>query len=278
MKVTSNANYLVSIITSAFNNQETIEESWKSIERQTYENWEWIVVNDGSTDGTKEILSKVRGERIKVVHLKENLGVSNGRNHALKLAKGDFICFLDGDDLLPKYSLSSRVEKFATNEKIEFVDGQVLSFRENISNVIHRYQPNFIGDPLVELLSLSGLVFRGNTWMIKRKGDKEYRFQSDLSYGEDLLFQARLADGGLYSFTKKPVLYYRQHGKSAMNNLDGLEDGYLRIYAELKTIPHVSAILLEKYRIRAQSIMVKSFLKTGKTIKAFKSWIKFNNL
>ncbi len=278
MRVTSNTDNLISIITSTFNNQETIEESWASVEGQTYENWEWIVVNDGSTDGTHEILSKIRDARIKVLHLKENMGVSNGRNHALKMAKGDFICFLDGDDILPKCSLSSRVEKFATNEKIEFVDGQVLSFREHVSNVTHRYQPDFIGDPLVELLSLSGSVFRGNTWMIKVKRDKDYRFQSDLKHGEDLLFQVRLADGGWYSFTEKPVLYYRQHRKSAMNNLAGLENGYLRIYDELKMIPHVSVLLIEKYRTRAQSIMVRSFLKTGKAIKAFKSWIKFNNL
>lgn len=278
MEVTPNTDNLVSIITSTFNNQETIEESWASVEGQTYENWEWIVVNDGSTDGTHEILSKARDARIKVLHLKENMGVSNGRNHALKMAKGDFICFLDGDDILSKCSLSSRVEKFATNENIEFVDGQVLSFREHVSNVIHRYQPDFTGDPLVELLSLSGSVFRGNTWMIKVKRDKEYRFQSDLKHGEDLLFQVCLADGGCYSFTEKPVLYYRQHQKSAMNNLAGLENGYLRIYDELKMIPHVSTLLIERYRIRAQSIMVRSFLKTGKVIKALKSWIKFNNL
>lgn len=91
---------LVSIIMPAYNVDEYIEESIRSIQAQTYPNWELIVVNDGSTDTTQAVVERLASQdsRIRLV-TQPNGGVSRARNRGLELARGEYISFLDGDDL-----------------------------------------------------------------------------------------------------------------------------------------------------------------------------------
>lgn len=91
---------LVSVIMPAYNVGGYIAESIRSVQKQTYGNWELIVVNDGSTDNTREIVSKLSNEdpRIRLITQK-NGGVARARNRGLAEAEGEYVAFLDGDDL-----------------------------------------------------------------------------------------------------------------------------------------------------------------------------------
>ncbi len=113
--------FLVSIITPVFNSSKTIEETYLSIQSQTYSNWEWIVVNDCSTDNTLEVVKKlvVDDKRIKVVSLKENSGAAVARNKGIELAQGRFIAFLDSDDLWKKDKLEHQIS-FMLNNNYSF--------------------------------------------------------------------------------------------------------------------------------------------------------------
>lgn len=99
---------LVSIIMPSYNAANTIIDSLESIIAQTYTNWELIIVNDGSTDETREIVQKytMNDSRIVLINFPTNKGVSSARNIALKSAKGAFIAFCDADDIW----LSSKLE------------------------------------------------------------------------------------------------------------------------------------------------------------------------
>ena len=92
---------LVSVIIPAYNIERYISRCLDSIMAQTYNNLEIIVIDDGSKDQTAEILDdyQKRDSRIIVVH-KENGGVSSARNNGLDIATGDYISFVDGDDLI----------------------------------------------------------------------------------------------------------------------------------------------------------------------------------
>ncbi len=101
-----------SIIIPCYNQAQFLEETLLSVFNQTYSNWECIIVNDGSLDNTEEIAKKWVGKDTRFVYLKkENGGLSSARNFGLKKASGDYIQFLDSDDLLdPKkieFSLNS---------------------------------------------------------------------------------------------------------------------------------------------------------------------------
>lgn len=94
-------NNLISIIVPAYNIAEYLPRCLDSILNQTYSNLEVIVISDGSTDGTNEVIKKYANKDSRIVPVyKENSGVSDTRNRGLDIAKGDYIGFVDGDDYI----------------------------------------------------------------------------------------------------------------------------------------------------------------------------------
>ncbi|NDL01284.1 glycosyltransferase family 2 protein [Photorhabdus bodei] len=94
-----NNDILVSIIIPAFNVEDIIENSINSVLNQTYKNTEIIIVNDGSTDGTMDVLNRLSEQYFNIeVFSQENRGISAARNVGLSKAKGDYVTFLDSDD------------------------------------------------------------------------------------------------------------------------------------------------------------------------------------
>ncbi|SFG56853.1 teichuronic acid biosynthesis protein TuaG [Sporolactobacillus nakayamae] len=91
---------LVSIITPTFCSEKTIRKTIRSVREQTYPHWELIIIDDASTDRTRELLREAaeKDSRIKLLFLQENRGAAFARNRALELAQGRYIAFLDSDD------------------------------------------------------------------------------------------------------------------------------------------------------------------------------------
>ena len=98
-------NQLVSIIMPAYNSETYIEKSIESILSQTYKCFEFIIINDGSTDKTRSIIKKYKDPRINLIDNNRNLGLSRSVNKGLKVAKGMFIARHDSDDI----SLPTRI-------------------------------------------------------------------------------------------------------------------------------------------------------------------------
>lgn len=90
---------MVSIIMPSWNTGRLIAESIQSVIDQTYPNWELLIVDDCSTDNTDEVVGKFHDERIRYFHNERNSGAALTRNHALQKARGEWIAFLDSDDL-----------------------------------------------------------------------------------------------------------------------------------------------------------------------------------
>ncbi|MGY9288736.1 glycosyltransferase family 2 protein [Citrobacter braakii] len=112
---------LVSIITPAFNCEDTIEETYESLANQTYENWEWLVTEDVSTDITLSILENLANsdKRIKVFRNHSNQGAAVSRNNSIDKAEGEYLAFIDSDDLWHNKKLEYQVE-FMNSQKIDF--------------------------------------------------------------------------------------------------------------------------------------------------------------
>jgi len=112
---------LVSIITPSFNSEKYIAETIKSVQNQSYANWELIIVDDCSTDQTEPIIRNFvqSDSRIHSYQLKRNSGAGIARNEALKRAKGDYIAFLDSDDLWKPKKLSTQI-KFMQDYELPF--------------------------------------------------------------------------------------------------------------------------------------------------------------
>ena len=108
---------LISILTPVYNQRLFMEQTIRSVLAQTYENWEWIIIDDGSTDSTREIIHAWKDERIHY-HYQEHGGIDNicvTHNKALGLSQGEFVALIDGDDLWPEYKLEKQLESFSDN-------------------------------------------------------------------------------------------------------------------------------------------------------------------
>ena len=115
-KVCNRENGLVSIIMPSYNTAEYIMDSITSVRNQTYKNWELLIVDDCSTDTTKEIMAKINDPRIKIFYNERNSGAAVSRNRALREAKGQWIAFLDSDDLWMPDKLEKQIKFMEDNE------------------------------------------------------------------------------------------------------------------------------------------------------------------
>lgn len=107
-----NQESLVSVIMPAYNCEKYIEDAINSVLEQTYSNLELIVIDDGSKDKTIDIIKRIskQDDRVKLVKNEKNLGVSATRNKGISLAKGDWIAFLDSDDIWKKTKLEKQMQ------------------------------------------------------------------------------------------------------------------------------------------------------------------------
>ncbi|MCK4441656.1 MAG: glycosyltransferase family 2 protein, partial [Sulfurovaceae bacterium] len=140
----NNKNVLFSVVVPLYNKEKYIKRTLDSILNQTFSNFEIIIVNDGSTDKSCEIIKTINDDRIHLIH-KKNGGVSSARNRGIKEAKGEFIAFLDADDewfpdkLQKQYTLHKKnpklvwscsgymlVSKKRKDKKIVFSKSQIL--------------------------------------------------------------------------------------------------------------------------------------------------------
>lgn len=264
----------ISVIVAVYNGEKTIRRTIQSVLNQRYENFELIIINDGSEDSTADHVRAFKDERIVFKELKSNQGVSSARNKGLEIMSGEFFCFLDADDIFPIDSLSSRVELFNNDNSLLFVDGIVEKRNLGSNRLVETYVPRFKGDPLKELLLLNDSCFIGQSWMIRNSLRTMPKFNMNLTHGEDLLFFAECArHGGNYSYVETVVLIYNQHENSAMGNIRGLEKFY-RFY--LKFLPEfidtniISREDLQMVRRKIRRILFRSYLK----ILDFRSGIK----
>lgn len=259
---------------AVYNGEKYIKEAIESVLMQTYSNWELIIVNDGSNDRTLDILSTFDDAKI-FIYSQENRGVSTARNKGLQKMKGDFFCFLDADDVLPPGSVAYRIRKFEYDPDLSFVDGTVEYKNEDLSVTINRYTPSFSGYPYNRLLKLDESCMFGNTWMIKRDKSFTYQFNENLKHAEDLYFYMSISKGKRYDYVEEPILYYRRSGHSAMNNIKGLQAGYIQLYKLVKEKEKPPAMVLFNLKLKIMKIMFLSFLFDNKSIKlALKSVAK----
>lgn len=111
---------LISISTPVYNQGPFIEQTIRSVLAQSYEHWEWIIIDDGSTDNTGDIIRSWRDERIRY-HYQEHSGIDGicaTHNKALRLSQGEFIALIDGDDYWPDYKLGRQIEAFEDQDVV----------------------------------------------------------------------------------------------------------------------------------------------------------------
>ena len=160
----------ISIITSVYNNKETISEAIESVLSQTYDNIEYIVVDGASTDGTVEVIQKY-GEQIDTFVSEPDKGIYDGLNKGVALATGDVIGFLHSDDLFEDEHVVSKIADAFKVDDVDSIYGDLIYVsKEDTSKVVRYWKSGAYGLKKLE----NGWMPPHPTFYVKRKVYEAY--------------------------------------------------------------------------------------------------------
>lgn len=213
---------LVSCIVPVFNGEKYVGEAIESILRQTYPDVEVTVVDDGSTDGTPEVLASF-GARIQV-HRQENQGPSLARNLGLEESRGAFVAFLDADDIWVDDKIESQLARFQASPDLELCSGHIKSFwipeleheRAQLEDhPYHREKPMF-----------SPCTILARRELFARVGG----FDPSLRNGEDTDWFIRMMRSGTrYDTLPRLLVHRRQHTSNLTRKVKPSHDRMLEL-------------------------------------------------
>lgn len=224
-------NELISVIIPAYNSARYIAETINSVLQQKHQFFELIVVDDGSTDNQNEIIQRFakQDQRVRLIKQK-NLGVAAARNTGIRHAKGNYLSFLDADDLWHTDNLSLKIEKLK-NEDIGLVhsDAQVI---DQFSNPTGKLICGKKGRLLDDILLWEGPHIPGpSSILIKREVvDNIGMFDHKLSTAADMDFFIRITSKYGVGKLDKVTWQYRVHENNMHQNIAAMEKDVRIIY------------------------------------------------
>lgn len=229
----------VSIIIPCYNQAALLPETLDSVLAQTYQNWECLIINDGSPDNTEEVALKYcnSDERFKYFY-KQNGGLSSARNAGIELSTGEFIKFLDSDDLLRPTSLQKSIQAFVDNDLLDVVYTDYEYYYEATKTKVNRsinirlkkhIRKHFIcGWDITVCIPIHCLLYK--TKIIK---DNEIRFNTLLSAKEDWDFHINIAEKtNHFEFLESVEAVYRVCDNSMSHNVTKMIQGEYRVVKE----------------------------------------------
>lgn len=225
----------VSVIIPCYNAEEWLVQCLNSVIAQTYKHVEIVVVDDGSTDSTAEILRRYRDKLH--VYRQDNAGVSAARNYGVSKATGDFIRFVDSDDVLPSAAIESMVSVLDNQKNMVCIgradqidDGNVVFEKDGYCIYgEHTHKGLIKSEYLCAQATHSGI------FLIPRAAFSiGVRFDPEIRLGEEYTLAKQLISHGYgFLFCDRVVYYVRSHGSARLSR-SGLEADYVKQLACIK--------------------------------------------
>jgi len=234
----------VTVIIPTFNSAQFLTAAVDSVLAQTFKDFEIIVVDDGSTDNTEDVL-KSYGDKVRYIKQK-NQGVSVARNTGIKNSSAKYAAFLDSDDVWMPAKLEKQINALENNPKSKACYTEYISVSEDM-------KPQELKRLRAENSVLNDLLLRGNvigppsTILCERELFEELGgFDSGLSLSADWDMWIRLACVTELTFLKEPLIKYRLHGSNMSKNVKLLEDDTVRMLEKAFAIESLSSELRAK--------------------------------
>ena len=212
---------MISIVMPAYNSEKYISEAIESVCNQSYKNWELVIVDDGSTDHTSKIIEDYasKDSRIRVFHRK-NEGVSMARNFALNQISGEYVTFIDSDDVYHSNRLQKMLQVFEQHPNCDIVFSKHREFKGKLNkdDIIDSKKVEISNDNILEkIMSDSTKQFMWNT-MLKTEIAKKERF-AQIRFAEDFCYIRDCAWNCKQMAVLDEILYfYRRDNENAMTS------------------------------------------------------------
>lgn len=215
-------NLSISIIMPCFNRRNFLQEGIDSILRQTYRNFELLIIDDGSTDGTDRIIENYTDHRIKLITLPRNKGISFARNTGLALARGEYVAVMDSDDIAHPKRLETQLKYLDQNRNITIVGSNVL--KQTHKNTIMMRYVNDDGKIKSRLMALNGSSLIHPTTMMRMEDlERHSLIYPGKKIDEDHALWFECTKKKLrFAVIEEPLLIYRRHNSntSSLNTLN----------------------------------------------------------
>ena len=232
----NNNNRLVSICIPAYNASKLLPETLESIRFQNYQNWELIVVEDGTNDGTEEIVEQFRrsvSNRVFYISSKINLGPATSRNIAVKNSKGSWIAFIDSDDLWKIDHLSEMINTSIMYPDCDLIHSGVDVFASDTGEIIFNESLSLevIAEFPVSLFDRRYGFQPSQVMVSRRLFDLTGGFDDKIRSGEDLEMWFRCAKAEFrFALSKKHTCLYRKHSTALSSSGLNMTLGCAEVY------------------------------------------------
>ncbi|MDP8032881.1 glycosyltransferase family 2 protein [Pasteurella atlantica] len=216
----SKLNVKISVVVPVYNCEKYILECLSSLQKQTFIGFEVIIINDGSTDCSQALIEKFieSDKRFKLVN-KENKGVSEARNIGIALARGNWLCFIDADDVISHNYLENMYLLIQDNNDIDWVQTRDISeFKKSVYEVDIKWNISKVNQSsgFDKLFSQKNMFYIwGKLYRKEIILKNNLLFSSKLTVGEDLIFNIQFfCDSEEIAYTRNATYFYRQSSVS----------------------------------------------------------------
>jgi len=232
----------ISIIMPVYNGEKSLPASIDSILAQSYESWELIIIDDGSTDNSYSLAKSytLSDQRIRSYH-RQNSGPSSARNYAISISRGEYVAFLDADDQWSRHRLLDLIYKFQTLPKagVLFTRTRFVDAKTGKPGALTPHIPRLNAATLLSenpACSTSNIMCKQE--VLQRLGG----FKAGLDYAEDQDWLLRVALDGTYEIcgVNTEGLYYASTPDSQSSDLEAMRRGWVHLVTDArKTHPEI---------------------------------------
>ena len=239
----------VSINLCCYNSEKYLRETLDSIINQSYRDWELVIINDGSKDSTELIIKEYIDKGYPIVyHYQENHGLGYSRNEALKRSRGEFIAFIDHDDIWVPEKLEKQMLVFHSNSEVDFVYSNYFlfdQFKNKRRLADKKLQPSgFVFEHLLHQYSvgiLTVLVRRSSFNKLSESFDSKLKLSEDYDVFMRILYYSKAL------YINEPLAVYRIHSNmSSICSMEKYPDEIACVAEKLKMLDKDVSIRYEK--------------------------------
>lgn len=250
---------IISIIMNCYNGEAFLNEAINSITKQTFENWELIFFDNNSIDKSEKIVKSFKDSRIKYFKSDRLLNLYDARNLAVKKTNGEYISFLDTDDMWTKDKLEKQINFIKKNSNYKILYSNYYVLKNNEKKIMYKNElpSGFITQKLLDFYGI-GI----NTAFIDKSIFEQYNFKKDLNIIGDFDFFIHTSKKFEIGYISDPLTFYRIHENSfTKKNYNMYINELSNWIRENEKILLKNNYSLKKQKFYVKKLKIKSFLK-----------------
>lgn len=210
---------LISVVIPLYNAEKTILRTVQSVLSQTFTDFELIIIDDGSTDSSSDIIAGIHDDRI-ILKSFGNKGTSASRNRGIKIASGNYISFIDADDLWTEDKLESQLKALRESPDAGLSYSWTAFIDESGKYLSAKFPARISGNVYTKLF-LNNFIASGSNVLIKKAClEKIEWFNETLESGEDIEFLLRFAKKWPFALVPRYQILYRFHNSSVSSSVE----------------------------------------------------------